>query len=100
MSRTFKQWQAFAQSIDARAAAVNKSVTDRAFALAAEVGIGRCMCSVHNASIDDGLTGWCFQNPHRLKVAKRVRYMLDVEAWRARRLADSIIARAWKEVQS
>lgn len=82
-------------SIRARAAMVQSSIHERGWALAASVGIGRCMCSVHNASIDDALRGWCSGNPGRLKVAKRAKAILS--DWSASRLADVICARLWRE---
>jgi hypothetical protein len=94
---TLKQWQAFARNVRDRADAVNRSVQDRGWALAASVGIPRCGCSLHNASIDDNLVGWCARNPHRLKVAKRANYL--VMQWPASPLADRIIERAWRSVQ-
>ena len=66
---------------------------ERAWALAASVGIDRNMCCLHNASIDDEMRGWCAGNPRRLKVAKRAAYILN--DWRASRLAERIISRAY-----
>ncbi len=62
---------------------------EAAWALAATVGIPRCGCSLHNASIDTNLKGWCHNNPKRLKVAKAARRIFDsqfdgyriVESW-------------------
>lgn len=89
----FAAWQAFAQTVQARADAVTKSRHDKAWNLAATVGIPRCGCCLHNASIDDAMNGWCHNNPKRLKVAKRaVRILND---WRASRLASTIINRAY-----
>lgn len=94
---TFKQWQEFAKRIDERAKALNDSVHERGWALAKSVGIHRDMCSLHNASIDDELKGWCFQNPERLKVAKQANHL--VNSWPASDIAERIIARAWEKVK-
>lgn len=94
---TFQEWQQYAQQIEARAKAVRESVDSRAWKLAASVGIGRCMCSLHNAAIDDQMTGWCAGNPTRLKVAKRADHMLN--DWRASRIAEQIIRNAWNRIE-
>lgn len=95
---TFKQWQEFAQNITQRASALAHARIDAGFALAATVGIPRCGCSLHNASIDDDLKGWCAGNPHRLKVAKRANYIVTEYAWHPTRLADRIVQRAYARV--
>ncbi len=89
----FKEWQDFAAKVHAHAANAERMRQDRGWALAASVGIERNMCCLHNASIDDAMTGWCKGNPHRLKVAKQARYILD--DFTASRLADRIAARAF-----
>lgn len=91
--RNFKAWQDFATKIRQRADAAEKMRMERAWALAATVGIPRCGCSLHNASIDDELRGWCAGNPKRLKVAKRANHILMDS--RISRLADSIVSRAY-----
>jgi hypothetical protein len=89
----FKAWQEFAQRIGDRAKVAQQSKHDRAWKLAASVGIPRDACCLHNASIDTDMTGWCFQNPQRLKVAKRAAHMLN--DWAISRKAESIISRAY-----
>lgn len=63
-----------------RAEAVCDSIQERAWALAATVGIPRDGCCLHNASIDDDLKGWCKDRPDRLRVAKHATAMLH-GAW-------------------
>ncbi len=92
---TFKQWQQFATKVNARAEKVARQRMDAGFALAATVGIGRDMCCLHNAAIDDELKGWCAGNPERLKVAKRADYMVTEWCWQPTRLAQRLISRAW-----
>lgn len=92
----FKAWQDYAAKVRQHADNVSRMRTDRAFALAASVGIGRCACSLHNASIDTELRGWCAGNPQRLKVAKRATHILN--DWRASQLADRIISRAFDQI--
>ena len=94
---SIQEWQRFSQSISARASAVDRSIHERGWRLAATVGIPRCGCSLHNASIDDSLSGWCFRNPERLKVAKRANYL--VNQWPAARIAERIISRAYSKVE-
>jgi hypothetical protein len=73
--RTFQEsvaeWRSIADKVRKRAVAVDDSTHDRGWAMAATVGIPRCGCSLHNASIDDAMTGWCKGTPERLRVAKR-----------------------------
>ena len=89
------RWTAYATAIRARADAINRSVQDRGWALAATVGIPRNCCALHNASIDDNLNGWCHRNPERLKVAKQASYLVNL--WPASDLADRLIKRAWNK---
>ena len=60
-----------------RADAVCHSIQERAWALAAAVGIPRDGCCLHNASIDDGLNGWCKDRPDRLQFAKQAVAMFN-----------------------
>lgn len=90
------EWKRIAQATRARAERVDRARQDRGWAMAATVGIGRCSCSLHNASIDDNMTGWCKDNPHRLKVAKQANYL--VNQWTASHLADRIIKSAWNRL--
>lgn len=89
-------WQDLAGEIRARAERADNMRRDRAWKLAESVGIGRCACSLHNASIDDEMRGWCANNPERLRVAKRAVYLMD--SCRAQRIADSIITRAYNRI--
>ncbi len=91
--RNFKMWQDYADQVRAHAEAIDRMRSERAWKLAASVGIGQCMCSLHNAAIDDDMTGWCHNNPRRLKVAKQANHILN--DWRASRLADRIVQRAF-----
>ncbi|MDD5350041.1 MAG: hypothetical protein PHQ12_07505 [Chthoniobacteraceae bacterium] len=90
------KWQAFTRDINARARRLDDSIHERGWALAATVGIPRCGCSVHNASIDDAMTGWCAGNPERLKVAKRAAYLLSL--WPGSNLAERINRRAYNRI--
>lgn len=95
----FQDWQAFARNTRQRAEKLARARLDAGFALAASVGIPRCGCSLHNASIDDDLKGWCANNPHQLKVAKQANYMVTELAWHPTRLADRIINRAYAKIR-
>ncbi len=92
---TFQQWQSFAGSIRKRSESLVKSRQNQGWELAAQVGIPRDGCCLHNASIDDELTGWCKDNPQRLKIARKANWMVSEWAWEPSRLADRIIRRAW-----
>jgi len=94
--QNFKQWQTFADHIQARASAVINSKHDRAWKLAETVGIPRDGCCLHNAAIDTELKGWCANNPQRLKIAKLANHMMS--DWYANRLAERIIRRKWKQL--
>lgn len=95
---TFAEWQTFARAVNACAARITLARHEAGWKLAASVGINRDMCCVHNASIDDAMTGWC-SGPggrERLKVAKRAVHILN--DWSAARLAEQIVARAFDRV--
>jgi hypothetical protein len=100
--RTFQEsiaeWRSIADKVRKRAVAVDDSTHDRGWAMAATVGIPRCGCSLHNASIDDAMTGWCKGNPERLRVAKRANHL--VNNWDASRIADKVIKSAWNRLMS
>ena len=64
-------------NIDERVAHLVFSIQDRAWQIAKRAGIPADECSLHNASIDDDLRGWCHDNPARLKAAKRAVRMID-----------------------
>lgn len=95
----FTSWQEWSRRIRARAQAVSNARADRAWALAASVGIPRNMCCLHNAAIDDSMQGWCKGNPKRLKVAKRANRMFIDYVFEPTRLADRITSRAYRRIQ-
>lgn len=92
----FAQWQRIAHNATERAKLIKDARDAKAWELAASVGIGRCGCSLHNASIDTELRGWCKGNPHRLKVAKQATHILD--DWTPYELAERISANAWNRL--
>jgi hypothetical protein len=92
----FRQWQKYGSQINARAKLITDARHDRGWALALTVGIPHDGCCLHNASIDDKLTGWCFNNPERLRVAKLANAI--VNDWRASRVAERMVARKWNEL--
>lgn len=69
-AKRFKAWVDYANQTRDRAERIDRARRQRGWALAASVGIPRCGCSLHNASIDDKMTGWCYGNPERLQAAK------------------------------
>jgi hypothetical protein len=96
-SDSFKQWQEYARSIDARVERLTESIHNRGWKLAKSVGIGRCGCSLHNASIDDNLTGWCSEGGREmLKVAKRAN--LIVNDWSISDLGECITRKAYNRM--
>lgn len=89
------RWQRLARRARAIAERLERDRSEQAWVLAATVGIPRNMCCLHNASIDEDLKGWC-AGPgglERLRVAKRVKWMLDEWAWEPVRKADAIVRR-------
>ncbi len=94
--KAFQQWQELTTNIRRRAKAIDDSIHQRGWDLAATVEIPHCRCCLHNASIDDNLNGWCFRNPERLKVAKQAAHLVD--QWPGSRLADRLIQRAWNRL--
>lgn len=97
--QAFTQWQALADNLHKRANVYESSVRSRAFALAATVDLPPHGLCIYNASIDSSLTGWCHGRPDRLKVAKRVNYMLTEECWKVSRLVDGILTRAYERLR-
>ncbi len=93
---TFADWQAFAQCVNARAKRITDSIHNSGWQIAADAGIPRDLCCLHNASIDDDLKGWCHNNPDRLKAAKRALHF--IENWEASHKAVRIIRRAWNKM--
>jgi len=92
----FTEYQKQSENIRERAQRVQDSIHNRGWNLAQSVGIGRCGCSLHNASIDDKLTGWCFKNPERLRVAKLANAL--VNDWSVSHIADRIISRLYNKL--
>lgn len=88
---TFEKAMSRARLVRSRADVLQKSIHDRGWELAESVGIGRDMCCLHNASIDDEMKGWCKDNPNRLRVAKRAKHILS--DWSISHKADRIISR-------
>lgn len=92
----FAAWRAYCEKITARAKAITERQHERGWQMAASVGIPRDGCCLHNASIDDSMTGWCKDNPTRLRVAKRANAITS--DWRASRAADRMIKAKWDEL--
>ncbi len=90
------QWIAKTDAIHARAKVINTRQHERGWKLAATVGIPHDGCCLHNASIDDKMTGWCAGNPHRLAIAKKASAL--VNDWRAARAAERMTSKAWNEL--
>lgn len=90
---TFSEWQAFSRAIREASDRIRAYKLARAFALAATVGLPADGCCIHNAACDVNLTGWCFRNPERLRVAKQVNH--DLNDWRASEIAGRVSSRAW-----
>lgn len=95
-AQAFAEWQRIATDARRRAERIDSSIQNKGWELAATVEIPRNACALHNASIDDGLTGWCFQNPERLRVAKRANYL--VNQWPGSKIADRLVRSAWNRL--
>lgn len=93
---TYENYQALSRRIHAIAARVLSLKLERLKRECIEAGISPDGCCLHNAAMDDGLTGWCARNPARLKAAKRLNR--EWNDWSASRLAERIIARAFARV--
>lgn len=91
--QTFEQWQHYARTIENRVKALEFLYHQKGWNIAKQAGIGLDMCCIHNASIDDALKGWCFQNPERLKAAKRANFILS--DFHISHLGQRLIDRAW-----
>ncbi len=94
--KAFATWKGLASSLRKRGQMIDNAIHDKGWSLAASVGIPHDMCCLHNASIDDELTGWCARNPAMLKVAKEANHL--VNQWPGSRLADKLIQRAWNRI--
>lgn len=89
----FQQWQSVYHQTRVMADRIRQMRIDRAYALAATVGLPPILNCIHNAAIDDDLKGWCAGDPYRLRIAKQVNHMLN--DWREHNAADRIQKRAW-----
>ncbi len=94
--RRLTAWKELTQRVRVRAEALQRARHEEGWKLAASVGIPHCGCSLHNASIDDSLTGWCKNNPERLKVARQANHI--VNDWEISHKADRIVRRAWNKL--
>lgn len=92
----FAQWRTYCDEISARAKLITEARHETGWNLAASVGIPHDMCCLHNASIDDNMKGWCFENPTRLAAAKLANAI--VNDWRASRVADRMIQAKWNDL--
>lgn len=89
----FQAWQDYAQQMRERARRIEQMKRERAFAIAATVGLPPHALCIHNASLDTNCKGWSAAGPHVYKTARRARRLLD--DWTASRLADKLISKAW-----
>lgn len=85
------------KDIEARVSSLVNSIQNRACKLAESVEVPRS--GLHNASIDDDMTGWCAGNPKRLQVAKRAVRIID-ESWEVSSLGDRIVRRLFNNDES
>ena len=92
-TNSFEQWKQQVCALDQRVSRLQQSIHERGWKFAHSVGIGRCGCSLHNAAIDDSMTGWCYQNPERLRVAKAANRI--VNDFSISDLGQRIKARLW-----
>lgn len=92
----FQQWLDTYGRLRARVERLTTSIHDRGWRLAATADIPRDMCCLHNASIDEGLKGWCKDSPDRLRVAKQACRILH--DWSAHRLLECLAAKAWNRL--
>lgn len=91
--KTIEEWRDFTARVERRYSKLQNRFHDEGWKLAQSVGIGHCGCSLHNASIDDAMTGWCAGNPERLRVAKIANAI--VGDWTYSQRAHNIVAAAW-----
>ena len=92
-----KNYYQFAAMVRRICERTTKMRMERGFKIAASVGIGRDMCCIHNAAMDDSMSGWCHKNPARLKAAKQADFMVNEFAWQPSRLAEKILKNAWND---
>lgn len=96
---TFEQWKSLDREVRARASRINRMKHNRGWKLAASVGIGRCGCSLHNASIASVGAGWGAgpDGRRRIRVARAAARL--VNCYEASRIAERISRRAWESVE-
>jgi hypothetical protein len=90
----FEAWRAYADRVNAMAQRITASRHAKGWAIARPLGMTD-MCCVHNASISEPGHGWG-ADPRNIKAAKRALFYLD--DWRASRLAERIVNRAFPRV--
>jgi hypothetical protein len=91
---TLEQWRELAARVHGMADRIWVMRRNRVDAVCRANGLDiRCL---HNAAGDDGLTGWCHQNPGRLKLAKALNR--ELSDWTPSRIAERICSRAWQRV--
>jgi hypothetical protein len=92
---TFTQYQAFARNVRERAERVAQSIPSRAIAVsAARLGPtdGTCFLMASN------WRGQSWMTPDQNDAARLI-LRLECESWEPGRIADRVIARAWRKVQ-
>lgn len=91
----FMEWQEYSRRVNAIADRIYAMRSARGWSIARAVGIGRCMCSLHNCSIDVDGKGWAAGpgGPQRRKAARRALRLIDDHSMNA--IARRIISRGW-----
>ena len=87
MKLTHAEWCARYGRMRGIAERISQMRFARALALAQSVGIPQLGNILGNAANDENLTGWCFRNPDRLRVAKAARHIED-SMWEGFRILD------------
>ena len=93
----FTEWQVYAQSIDARAESLSRSIVERARKAAGEAGLDPSMPFLHarNAIVSrDYGKPWPEVNYSKARLVLK----LEKDSWVPSRLADIAIARAFQTV--
>jgi len=92
---TFAEYQKYARNIKERAHKVEQSIRARAIAIsAARLGPtdGTCFLMAHN------WRGQSWMTPDQNRAAREILY-LERKGWEPSRLADKIIANAWRKLR-
>lgn len=91
----FEAWRKASDELVARAFLIDNARREKGWALAESVGIPRHGGCLHNAACDERLTGWCKDNPERLRAARIAnRWTQEYRATRiARRIAQETLPR-------